>query len=152
MAQGKAEPFKIQVSDEVLKDLRERLDRTRFPDEVPDSGWEYGSNLGYIKDLVEYWRTRYDWRKHEAELNRFAHFRTDIDGLSIHFIHEPGRGPNPKPLLLSHGWPGSVYEFMKIIPLLTDPGAHGGDPTSRSRLSRRRCQVMAFRVMRALAR
>jgi microsomal epoxide hydrolase len=128
MAQGKTEPFKIQISDEVLKDLRERLDRTRFPDEVPDTGWEYGSNLAYIKELVEYWRTRYDWRKHEAELNRFAHFRTDIDGLSIHFIHEPGRGPNPKPLLLSHGWPGSVYEFMKIIPLLTDPGAHGGDP------------------------
>jgi pimeloyl-ACP methyl ester carboxylesterase len=125
---AQVEPFKVDVSDEVLKDLRERLDRTRFPDEVPDTGWEYGTNLAYMKELVEYWRTRYDWRKHEAELNRFAHYKTTIDGLDIHFIHEPGRGPNPKPLLLSHGWPGSVYEFMRIIPMLTDPAAHGGDP------------------------
>jgi pimeloyl-ACP methyl ester carboxylesterase len=125
---AQVEPFKVAVSDEVLKDLRERLDRTRFPDEVPDTGWEYGTNLAYMKELVEYWRTRYDWRKHEAELNRFAHYKTNIDGLDIHFIHEPGRGPNPKPLLLSHGWPGSVYEFMRIIPMLTDPAAHGGDP------------------------
>ncbi len=122
------EPFTINVSDEVLKDLRERLDRTRFPDEIPDTGWEYGTSLAYMKELVEYWRTRYDWRKHQAELNSFAHFKTNIDGLDIHFIHEPGRGPNPKPLLLSHGWPGSVYEFMQIIPMLTDPVAHGADP------------------------
>jgi pimeloyl-ACP methyl ester carboxylesterase len=122
------EPFKVKVSDEVLKDLRDRLDRTRFPDEVPDTGWEYGTNLAYMKELVEYWRTRYDWRKHEAEINQFAQFKTNIDGLDLHFIHEPGRGPNPKPLLLSHGWPGSVYEFMRIIPMLTDPAAHGGDP------------------------
>ncbi|MBF6559071.1 MAG: alpha/beta fold hydrolase [Candidatus Binataceae bacterium] len=128
MADRTVEPFKIQVSDEVLRDLRERLERTRFPDEVPDSGWEYGTNLTYLKRLVDYWRTTYDWRTHEAALNRFAHFRTSIDGLGIHFIHEPGRGPNPKPLLLSHGWPGSVVEFMRIIPMLTDPGAHGGDP------------------------
>jgi pimeloyl-ACP methyl ester carboxylesterase len=125
---AQVESFKVDVSDEVLKDLRERLDRTRFPDEVPDTGWEYGTNLAYMKELVEYWRTRYDWRKHEAELNRFAHYKTNIDGLDIHFIHEPGHGPNPKPLLLSHGWPGSVYEFMRIIPMLTDPAAHGGDP------------------------
>ena len=125
---AQVESFKVDVSDEVLKDLRERLDRTRFPDEVPDTGWEYGTNLAYMKELVEYWRTRYDWCKHEAELNRFAHYKTNIDGLDIHFIHEPGRGPNPKPLLLSHGWPGSVYEFMRIIPMLTDPAAHGGDP------------------------
>jgi pimeloyl-ACP methyl ester carboxylesterase len=125
---AQVESFKVNVSDEVLKDLRERLDRTRFPDEVPDTGWEYGTNLAYMKELVEYWRTRYDWRKHEAELNRFAHYKTNIDGLDIHFIHEPGHGPNPKPLLLSHGWPGSVYEFMRIIPMLTDPAAHGGDP------------------------
>jgi microsomal epoxide hydrolase len=128
MAQTRIEPFQIRVSDEVLKDLRERLDRTRFPDEVPDTGWEYGTNLAYMKELVEYWRTRYDWRAHEAQLNRFAHFRTTIDGLEIHFIHEKGRGPNPKPLLLSHGWPGTIYEFMKIIPMLTDPAAHGADP------------------------
>ena len=90
--------FKYQMK--FLKDLRERLSRTRFPDEVPDTGWEYGTNLAYLKQLVEYWRSHYDWRAHEAEINRFAQFRTEIDGLGIHYIHEPGRGPNPKPLLL----------------------------------------------------
>ncbi|MGH7935179.1 MAG: epoxide hydrolase family protein, partial [Candidatus Binataceae bacterium] len=128
MASSKVEPYKINVPEEVLTDLRERLARTRFPDEIPDSGWEYGSNLAYIKELVEYWRTLYDWRRHEAELNRLAHFRTEVDGFGLHFIHEKGRGPNPKPLLLSHGWPGSVYEFMRIIPMLTDPARYGGDP------------------------
>ena len=118
--------FQIHVPDEVLSDLRERLARTRFPSEIPGSGWDYGTNLAYLKQLVEYWRDRYDWRKHEAELNRFAHFKANIDGLNLHFIHEQGRGPDPVPLLLSHGWPGSVYEFMQIIPMLTDPAAHGG--------------------------
>jgi len=122
---SRVEPFKIHVPDEVLSDLHERLARTRFPSEIPGSGWDYGTNLAYLKQLVEYWRDRYDWRKHEAELNRFAHFRANIDGLNLHFIQEPGRGPNPMPLLLSHGWPGSVYEFMQIIPMLTDPAAHG---------------------------
>jgi len=120
--------FKIEVSDAVLKDLRERLGRTRFPDEVPDTGWEYGTNLAYMKELIEYWRNRYEWRRHEAELNRFDHFKTNIGGIDLHFIHAKGRGPNPKPLLLSHGWPGTIYEFMEIIPMLTDPGAHGADP------------------------
>ncbi len=90
--------------------------------------WEYGTNLAYMRDLLDYWRTKYDWRKHEAELNRFKHFTTEVDGLKIHFIREEGRGPNPKPLLLAHGWPGSVYEFMEIIPMLTDPAALGGEP------------------------
>ncbi len=118
-------PFRINVPDAVLRDLRERLERTRLPGEIPDSGWDYGTNLAYLKQLIEYWHDRYDWRKHEAELNRFAQFKADIDGLGIHFIHEPGRGRNPMPLLLSHGWPGSVYEFVQIIPMLTDPAAHG---------------------------
>ena len=122
------EPFRIEVSDAVLKDLQDRLARTRLPDEVPDTAWEYGTNLAYMRDLLDYWRTKYDWRKHEAELNRFKHFTTEVDGLKIHFIREEGRGPNPKPLLLAHGWPGSVYEFMEIIPMLTDPAAHGGEP------------------------
>ncbi len=121
------EPFKVAVSDEVIDDLRARLERTRFPDEVPGTGWEYGANLAYIREVVDYWRTRYDWRAQETRINRFAQFRADIDGLGIHFIHEPGRGPNPKPLLLIHGWPGSIVEFMDIIPMLTDPAAHGGD-------------------------
>ena len=83
MAESKIAPLKVEVSDEVLKDLRERLMRTRFPDEVPDTGWEYGTNLAYLKQLVEYWRSQYDWRAHEAEINRFAQFRTEIDGLGI---------------------------------------------------------------------
>jgi pimeloyl-ACP methyl ester carboxylesterase len=127
MSQAKIEPFKIAVPDAVLADLRQRLERSRLPDEVPDTGWEYGTNLAYLRELIEYWRTRYDWRKHEAELNRFSHFTTEVDGLKIHFIREEGRGPRPKPLLLLHGWPGSVYEFMRIIPMLVDPAAHGGD-------------------------
>jgi len=128
MANGKVQAFKIEVVEPVLTDLRARLERTRLPDEIPGSGWRYGTNLAYLKELVEYWRTRYDWRLNERELNRFSHFRADVDGLGIHFIHQPGRGPNPKPLLLLHGWPGSVYEFQQIIPMLTDPAAHGGDP------------------------
>jgi microsomal epoxide hydrolase len=121
------EPFRIEVSDAVLKDLQERLARTRLPDEVPDTAWEYGTNLAYMRELLDYWRTKYDWRAHEAALNRFKHFTAEVDGLKIHFIREEGRGPNPKPLLLVHGWPGSIYEFMDIIPMLIDPVAHGGD-------------------------
>jgi microsomal epoxide hydrolase len=124
---AKVEPFSIKVRDEVLADLKARLDQTRFPDEVPDTAWEYGTNLAYLRELVDYWRTRYDWRKHEKHLNSLRHFRTEITDTDLHFIHEEGRGPNPKPLLLIHGWPGSVYEFMEIIPMLTDPAAHGGD-------------------------
>lgn len=128
MAQANVEPFRIAVPDATLADLRERLKHTRFPDEVPDTGWEYGTNLAYLKELVGYWHDRYDWRAHERELNRFAHFKAPVDGLGIHFIHEKGCGPNPKPLLLLHGWPGSIYEFNEIIPVLTDPAAHGADP------------------------
>jgi len=127
MAQGKIEPFRIEVSDEVLADLRARLERTRLPGEIPGSAWDYGTNLAYLRELIDYWRTRYDWRAHERALNRFAHFRATVGGEGVHFIHERGRGPNSKPLLLLHGWPGSVYEFMELIPLLTDPAAHGGD-------------------------
>ena len=123
----RVQPFRIDVPESVLKDLQERLSRTRLPDEVPDTGWEYGTNLAYMRELLDYWRSKYDWRKHEAELNRFKHSQTDINGLKIHFICEEGRGPNPKPLLLLHGWPGSIYEFMEIIPMLTDPVSHGGD-------------------------
>jgi pimeloyl-ACP methyl ester carboxylesterase len=123
----RSEPFRIAVSDEVLTDLRERLARTRFPDEIAGSEWRYGSALGYIRELVAYWRDRYDWRAAEAQLNAFAQFRAEVGGLGIHFIHERGRGPAPLPLLITHGWPGSVAEFVKIIRPLTDPAAHGGD-------------------------
>jgi pimeloyl-ACP methyl ester carboxylesterase len=124
----RADPFRIAVPDATLVDLRERLARTRFPDEIADSGWTYGSNLAYVKELVAYWRDRYDWRRHEAALNAFPQFRARVGDLGIHFIHVKGKGPKPFPLVVTHGWPGSVAEFTKILGPLTDPAAHGGDP------------------------
>jgi microsomal epoxide hydrolase len=121
-------PFTIYVPDEALVDLRMRLERTRWPDENPGGGWQYGSDLEYMKTLAAYWREKYDWRAHEASLNRLRQFVASVDGIDLHFIHEPGVGPNPMPLLLSHGWPGSIVEFERLIPLLTDPGRFGGDP------------------------
>jgi pimeloyl-ACP methyl ester carboxylesterase len=123
-----SEPFRIAVPDAVLDDLRERLARTRFPDEIPGSGWGYGSELAYMRDLVAYWRERYDWRAAERTLNRWPQFRAEVGGLKIHYIHQPGTGPKPLPLVITHGWPGSVAEFDKIIGPLSDPAAHGGDP------------------------
>lgn len=122
------QPFQVSVPQTTLDDLRERLARTRWPDEVEGAGWDYGTNLQYMKELADYWQHTYDWRKQEAELNTFAHFKADIDGVSIHFIHERGKGPNPTPILLLHGWPDSFYRFHKIIPMLTDPARYGGDP------------------------
>ncbi|MBV9231016.1 MAG: epoxide hydrolase [Chloroflexi bacterium] len=121
-------PFTIDISQTVLDDLRERLARTRWPDEAEGTGWSYGTNLGYMKDLANYWQHQYDWRKHEAELNKFAQFKAEVDGVGIHFIHERGKGPNPIPLLLVHGWPDSFYCYHKVIGLLTDPENFGGDP------------------------
>jgi len=122
------EPFRISIPDTVLDDLKQRLARTRFPDELNDAEWSYGTDLVYLKELVEYWRTRFDWRAAERVLNQWHHFRANVDGLGVHFIHERGVGPKPLPLLISHGWPGSVLEFMKILGPLTDPARHGGDP------------------------
>ncbi|MBI3636265.1 MAG: alpha/beta fold hydrolase [Candidatus Rokubacteria bacterium] len=127
-------PFTIQVPDAVLADLRERLARTRWPDEAPDAGcqpreaWKYGSDLAYVKSLCAYWRETYDWRVHERALNAFPQFVAPIAGIDLHFLHVPGVGPKPLPLLISHGWPGSIVEFHKIIPMLTDPARFGGDP------------------------
>jgi len=124
---AKPTPFSLHVNDDVLADLKSRLARVRWPDEVPDNDWKYGTDLPYMKALVEYWGARYDWRKHEAELNRFRQFKVKLAGIDLHFIREEGKGPKPMPLLLSHGWPGSVHEFHKIIPMLTDPARFGGD-------------------------
>ena len=123
-----ATPFKIEVPDSVLDDLRARLERTRWPDELPGVGWEYGSNMDYIKELVEYWKNDFDWRKQETLINGFSHFKAPVDGRQVHFIHEKGKGPNPLPLVITHGWPGTFFEMHKVIPLLADPAAHGGDP------------------------
>ena len=120
--------FTVAVPEAILTDLRERLARARFPDEPPGAGWRYGADLAYVKALADYWRNKYDWRKWEAELNRFRQFTVPLAGIELHYIHEEGRGPRPMPLLLSHGWPGSVWEFRKILPLLTDPARFGGDP------------------------
>jgi pimeloyl-ACP methyl ester carboxylesterase len=121
-----ATPFTIDIPQTTLDDLNERLARTRFPDQIETAGWDYGTNLDYIKGLVEYWRTEFDWRKHEQYLNLFEHFRTEVDGFGLHFIHERGEGPKPLPLILNHGWPDSFFRFHKLIPLLTEPAAHGG--------------------------
>jgi pimeloyl-ACP methyl ester carboxylesterase len=120
-------PFRIDVSQDVLDDLRERLSRTRFPGEVADSGWDYGTNLTFLRDLLAYWRDGFDWRKAEAKLNELPQFTASVNGLELHFVHARGKGPAPLPLLFSHGWPGSFWEVSRIIGPLTDPVAHGGD-------------------------
>jgi pimeloyl-ACP methyl ester carboxylesterase len=118
--------FKIQVEDSVLTDLKQRLSLTRWPDEIPDSDWDYGTNLAYLKELVAYWRDTFDWRAQERLLNSFPQFKANVDGLDIHFIHVKGKGPQPIPLIISHGWPGSFFEMYKIIGPLTDPARFGG--------------------------
>ncbi|HEY7552750.1 MAG TPA: epoxide hydrolase [Hyphomicrobiaceae bacterium] len=113
-------PFTLHVPDSAIADLKERLARTRWPDEPPLEPWATGTSVAYIKDLAEYWRTSFGWGAWETKLNSFRQFTVPIGGIDLHFIHEPGRGPNPMPLLISHGWPGSVFEFHKLIPLLTE--------------------------------
>ena len=124
------QPFQLNVPQATLDDLRERLAHTRWPDEIEGAGWDYGTNLQYMQELVDYWQHTYDWRKQEAEINKFAQFKTEIDGLDIHFIHERGKGPNPTPIILLHGWPDSICRYLKLIPLLTDPATYGGDPNN----------------------
>jgi pimeloyl-ACP methyl ester carboxylesterase len=120
--------FQLRIADSAIDDLRERLARTRFPDQAPGAPWAYGSDVAYMKQLVEYWHSHFDWRTQEARLNGFAQFKVPLHGINLHFLHVAGKGPNPYPLLLSHGWPGSVFEFLDIIPRLTDPARFGGDP------------------------
>lgn len=122
------EKFHIQVEEKVLNDLRAKLGQVRWPDQMDGAEWEQGTELSYLQSLVAYWRDSFDWRQQEAKLNRLAHFRSEVDGLSIHFIHERGVGPSPLPIILTHGWPDSFTRYQKIIPLLTDPASHGGDP------------------------
>ncbi len=121
------QPFKVQIAQAVLDDLEERLRRIRWPDEVIDAQWDYGTNETYLKELVDYWLNRFDWRTQERAINSFAHYRALVGESGIHFIYERGKGPNPLPLIIMHGWPSSFFEMLKIIPLLTDPANHGGD-------------------------
>ena len=121
-------PFSIAASDEELEDLRRRLHATRWPNEEPVDDWSQGIPLSYVKQVCSYWADGYDWRKREALLNRFPQGTTPIDGLDIHFVHARSPEENALPLVITHGWPGSIVEFQKVIGPLSDPAAHGGDP------------------------
>jgi pimeloyl-ACP methyl ester carboxylesterase len=118
--------FEIRVPSKLLNDLEQRLKNTRWPYQIEGTGWDAGTDVEYLKQLLDYWRDSYDWRKHEQALNQFPHFKIDVDDIGIHFIHARGNGPNPFPLILTHGYPDSFYRFAKIIPLLCDPESHGG--------------------------
>ena len=120
------ESFKINVPQPALDDLQQRLAHTRWPDEINGADWDYGTNREYLKQLATYWQNGYDWRAQETKLNQFPHFKAEVNGLNIHYLKVEGKGPNPLPLLLTHGWPDSFFRMLKIIPLLTDPAAHGG--------------------------
>jgi len=121
-------PFQISVPDSVLDDLRDRLARTRFPDQLDDAEWRYGTELNYLRELCAYWRDEFDWRKQEALLNRFDQYTTEINGAKVHFIHQRSAEQEAVPLVITHGWPGSIFEFWKIIGPLTDPRSHGRQP------------------------
>jgi pimeloyl-ACP methyl ester carboxylesterase len=120
-------PFTVVIPDSEINDLKQRLANTRWPnpETVPD--WSQGARLENTTSLINYWEQEYDWRRFESELNRFPQFLTEIDGLDIHFIHVKSKNPNAMPLILTHGWPGSIVEFLKLIDPLTDPVAHGGN-------------------------
>jgi microsomal epoxide hydrolase len=121
------QPFRLEIPDSAIADLKTRLALTRFPDAAPGEPWAYGTSVDYARDLVAYWKDRFDWRAQEAALNAFPQFKVPLNDIGLHYLHVPGVGPNPYPLLLLHGWPGSVYEFLDIIPRLTDPAKFGGD-------------------------
>jgi pimeloyl-ACP methyl ester carboxylesterase len=120
--------FRVQVPDAVLEDLGRRLEHTRYPAPIPDAGWDYGTDDAYLRDLVAYWRHGYDWRAREARLNELPHATTEIDGQRIHFVHARSPAADALPLLITHGWPGSVVEFLDVLGPLHDPAGHGADP------------------------
>ncbi|WP_238881762.1 epoxide hydrolase family protein [Clostridium sp. YIM B02551] len=122
------ERFNIKVSDEVLNDLKYRLKNVKWPYQLEGLGFERGTDINYLKSLVSYWRDEFDWRAQEAELNSLSQFHCEVDGIDIHFVHEKGKGPNPTPIILTHGWPDSYIRYKKLIPLLTDPAKYGGNP------------------------
>ncbi len=119
-------PFSLNISNEAIADLKARIAMTRFPDQVPEGRWEFGADLAYMRTLAAYWANDFDWRAQEARLNAFPQYKVALHDIDLHYLHVPGKGPDPKPLLLLHGWPGSVLEFLRIIPRLTDPASYGG--------------------------
>src|SRR2546421_7771046 len=123
------QPFKIAIPQADLDDLRDHLARTRWPDQLPGVGWSRGVPVEYLKNLAEYWRTGYDWRKYEAALNEFPQYTTEIDGQNIHFLHVRSPEPDALPLVITHGYPSSIAEFLNLIGPLTTPRAYGGNST-----------------------
>jgi pimeloyl-ACP methyl ester carboxylesterase len=123
----RVEQFSIEVGDDVLADLRARIRRTRWPDASPGAAWEQGTDLGYLRDLLGYWAEDFDWRARERELNTFAHFRAELGGSTVHFVHERARDGSGVPLILTHGWPSAFVELLPLVPFLTDPRAHSID-------------------------
>lgn len=124
----KVAPFKIEIADSEIVDLKQRLARTRFAEDFGNDDWRYGSNGAYLRELIAHWRDHYDWRTHERAMNALPQFRTEIDGVPVHFIHVRGKGPKPMPLILNHGWPWTFWDLRHLIGPLTDPAAYGGDP------------------------
>jgi len=119
-------PFKVEISDKFLKNIYSKVKNYPWHEMPDDGGWTYGTNLNYMKEISKYWIEKFDWRKTEEKINKFQNFKSNIDGIDIHFIHEKGSGSNPRPLLLSHGWPGSIVEFLHIIDELAHPEKFGG--------------------------
>ncbi len=120
--------FSLPYSQIAVDDLRSRLARIRWPDEMQGSTWQYGIDLGYMRELCSYWKDQFDWKAQLEKLSALQHYRAVVDGVGIHFIHERGRGASPMPIVLTHGWPGSFFEMLRIIPMLTHPSSYGGDP------------------------
>jgi len=120
-------PFQINIAEQELADLRQRLVMTRYPDQIPDTAWDYGTDTAWLRELVAYWQSDFDWRQQERQLNQFDQFLTSIDGVNIHFIHQRSPHPNATPLLITHGWPGSFVEFRNLIGPLTNPELYGGN-------------------------
>ena len=121
-------PFKVEISEENLQNIYSKVKNYQWHEMPDDGGWDYGTNLDYMKSFSKYWVEKYDWKKTEEKINKFKNFKSNIEGIDIHFIYEKGSGSNPRPLLLTHGWPGSFVEFVDIIGPLTNPEAYGGNP------------------------
>lgn len=121
-------PYQISIAEEAIQDLRRRLEMTRWPKSIDVGSWEDGAALSFMERLAEYWLHQFDWREQEARLNHLPNWMMSVDGYNIHFVHQTGVGPSPLPIILTHGWPGSFIEMEHLVPLLSDPGAHGADP------------------------
>jgi len=121
-----AKPFKVNISDQIIQNIYDKVKKYPWHEMPNDGGWEYGTNLDYMKEISKYWVSEFDWRKHEKEINKFPNFITEIDNIDIHFIHEKGSGSKPMPLIISHGWPGTIVEFLHIIEKLAHPERFGG--------------------------